>query len=262
MLRAFIAADPRSGQAHYLLAYTLLRENMPKESLSEYTRAAALQTPSAEDLKNVGQAYVLLNDYDDAARWMSRAIDMDPKDAEIWYSLGRLRYSEQKYSEAVDCFRKALLLAPENVKAENNLGLSYEGLNRQDDAIAAYRQAIAWQHADATSKGSEQPLLNLAIALLHEGNAAEAQPLLLRAVTIAPNDSRVREQVGHLYLQQGSFVEAAAQLEAAVRIEPQQSNLHFLLGQAYRHLGRQREAKEQFNLAAELAKPSEVPNPN
>jgi tetratricopeptide (TPR) repeat protein len=253
VLRSYLLTDARSGQARYMLAYGLLRQNRPKESLEEYTRAAGVQAPSAEDLKNVAQAYVLLSDYTDADRWMSRALEMDRSDAEIWYSLGRLRYSEQKFGEAAQCFEQTLKLAPKNVKAEYNLGLAFEGLNRTDDAVIAYRQAIAWQEAGPPEKVSEQPLLDLAIVLLHQGKLDEAQSLLLRAVAIAPADVRIREQLGQLYMQEGNFAEGGKHLEIATRLDPGKSNLHFLLGQAYRHLGRQQDAKAQFDAAARLA---------
>jgi tetratricopeptide (TPR) repeat protein len=252
-LRAHLLTDARSGQARYMLAYALLRQNRPKESLEEYTRAAGVQTPSAEDLKNVAQAYVLLGDYTDADKWMSRALEMDRSDPEIWYSLGRLRYSEQNFGEAAQCFEQTLKLAAKNVKAEYNLGLAFEGLNRTNDAVIAYRQAIAWQEAGPPEKVSEQPLLDLAIVLLHRGKLDEAQSLLLRAVAIAPEDARIREQLGQLYMQEGNFAEAGKHLEIATRLDPGKSNLHFLLGQAYRHLGRQQDAKAQFDAAARLA---------
>ena len=255
-LRAYLTTDPRSGQARYMLAYALLRQNKPKDSLQEYTRAAALQTPSAQQLRSVGQDYVLLEDYADAGKWFTRAIQMNPSDPDNWYSLGRLRYTEQRYVDAADNFQRALSLAPGSAKVENNLGLAYEGLNRTDDAVAAYRQAIAWQDAGPTAGVSEQPLLNLAIVLVHRGEAAEAQRLLVRAVAIAPEDARIHEQLGQLYLGQGNFAKAAAALEAAVRLDPERSNLHFLLGQAYRHLGRQQDAKKQFDAAATLANPT------
>jgi Flp pilus assembly protein TadD len=259
-LRAFLLTDELSADARYLLAYSLLRENKPKDALAEYTRAAGLRTPSAEDLKNVGQAYVLLEDYADAGRWMTRAVAMDGNDPDIWYGLGRLRYSEQKYLEAADCFRRVLALAPRSVKAENNLGLAYEGLNRTDDAVAAYRQAIAWQDAAAGSsvaagaqKLSEQPLLNLAIVLMHRGSLEQAQGLLARAVAIAPDDARIHEQLGQVYMRQENFADAAKHFEAANRLSPGSSNLHFLLGQAYRRLGRALDAKREFETAARLA---------
>jgi Flp pilus assembly protein TadD len=256
LLRTYLVGDPRSGQAHYLLAYTLLRQNKPKDSLQEYTRAASLETPNAEQLREVGQAYVLLDDTSDAGKWFLRSIEMDGSDPEGWYNLGRLRYTEQRFSDAVDLFKHALTLAPGSVKVENNLGLAYEGLNRTDDAVIAYRQAIALQNAGPPERASEQPLLNLAIVLVHRAKLAEAQPLLLQAVHIAPQDPRIHEQLGQLYMQQGNYVEAEKYLETATHLDPEKSNLHFLLGQAYRHLGRQQEAKTEFDASARLANPS------
>ncbi len=187
-LRTYLVTDSRSGDARYLLAYALLRQNKPKDSLEEYTRAAAVQTPTAEQLREVGQDYVLLDDTTDAEKWIRRSLEMSPADPEGWYSLGRLRYTEQRFGDALECFNRAIALAPGSVKVENNLGLAYEGLNRTDDAVIAYRQAIAWQDAGPPQRASEQPLLNLAIVLLHQGKLGEAQSLLLRAVLIAPQD--------------------------------------------------------------------------
>jgi Flp pilus assembly protein TadD len=257
-LRTYLVIDPGSGQAHYLLAYALLRQNKPKDSLEEYTRAAALQAPTAEQLREVGQDYVLLDDSADAGKWIIRSIEMNESDPEGWYSLGRLRYTEQQFGDALDCFKRAIALAPGNVKVENNLGLAFEGLNRTDDAVIAYRQAIAWQDAGPPKKVSEQPLLNLAIVLLHRGKLADARSLLLRAVGIAPQDPRILEQLGQLYSQQANYAEAAKYLETATRLDPEKSNLHFLLGQAYHHLGRQGEAKTEFDAAARLANSSAI----
>ena len=257
LLRTYLVRDPRSGQAHYLLAYSLLRQNKPKDALEEYTRAASLETPNAEQLREVGQAYVLLDDTADAGKWFLRSIEMNSSDPESWYNLGRLRYTEQRFSDAVDSFKHALTLASGSVKVENNLGLAYEGLNRTDDAVIAYRRAIALQDAGPPERASEQPLLNLAIVLVHQAKLAEAQPLLLQAVHIAPQDPRIHEQLGQLYMQQGNYVEAEKYLETATHLDPEKSNLHFLLGQAYRHLGRQQEAKQEFDAAARLANPSQ-----
>lgn len=252
-LRIYLASDARSAQARYLLAYSLLRQNKPKDSLQEYTRAAALQTPSAVQLREVGQDYVLLGDYPDAGKWFQRSLDLNGRDPESWYSLGRLRYTEQRFADAADCFQRALVLAPGNVKVEDNLGLAYEGINRTDDAVAAYRQAIAWQEAGSPEKVSEQPLLNLAIVLMHRGSLAEASSLLTRAAAIAPNDSRIQEYLGQVLMQESNYLEAEKHLASAVRLDPGQSNLHYLLGQAYRRLGRLKDAKAEFDIAARLA---------
>lgn len=253
VLRIYLAQNGGSAAAHAMLAYALLRENKPRESLGEYTRAASIAKPSAEMLERVGQDYGLLGDWKDADKWTLLAVQMDPSDADAWYSLGRIRYTDQRFSDALSCFQRVLKLSPKNVKAENNLGLAYEGLNRTDAAVTAYRQAISWQNEGAPDQKSEQPLLNLGIVLIHRGALDEAEPLLTEAATIAPKDPRILEQLGQLHLQKTDYVAARRELQRACEFDPKNSGLHFLLGQAYRHLGQQQQAKAEFAISAQLA---------
>jgi Flp pilus assembly protein TadD len=255
LLRTYLSTYEQSGQGRFLLAYVLLRLNEPKESLTEYTRAAQIQRPSAEDLKNVALDYVLLEDYEDAEKWMKHSVKMNEKDPDAWYGLGRILYTKQRFQGAADCFEKALALDPMSVKAEDNLGLAYEGLNRTEDAIKSYQAALALEENSKESSGkppSEQPMLNLAIILIHHGRTEEALPLLIKAASISPRDPKILEQLGHLYLQQGSLEQAQHEFEEAVFLSPDNSAFHFLLGQVYRRQGLDDKAKTEFARAAEL----------
>jgi Flp pilus assembly protein TadD len=256
VLREQLRTQPRDADATYELAYCLLREDHPADALKVYTAAAALRKPSSAELVSVGQAYAVLGDDADADKWTLQALREDPKNAQAWYSLGRIRYTDQRFADAAACYKHVLELSPHNVKAQNNLGLAYEGQNRSAEAEAAYRQAIAWQDAEPAAEGGEQPLLNLAIILLHRGDTSQAEPLLVKAAQIAPKDPRIHEQLGHLYLQETRFDLAAKEFEQAIAEDPKNSGLHFLLGQAYKHLGRAQDAQAQFAAAAELAKPA------
>lgn len=251
-LRADLARDDRSAGAYYLLAYALLRQNRPKEALEQYTLAAGLKTPTVDELNDVAKAYVLLEDYSDADKWLGRSLEMNQKDPETWYNLGRLRFTEQRFAAALDCFKRALELAPSNAKVENNLGLAYYGLNRTEEAETAYRQAIHWQEAGPPEDVNEQPLLNLGILLVEQGKLTEAKALLARAVLIAPREPRIHEQLGQISMRQGNFSDAEEEFQKAVQLDPGKPNMHFLLGQAYRRQGRQQDAKREFDMAAHL----------
>jgi Flp pilus assembly protein TadD len=242
ILRPLIAADPKSAEPHYLLAYALLREDKPDESLREYTSGAALRAPTGGELRNVALDYVLLKDLNDAERWMNRSLEMDDKDAETWYAMGRLHYTQGRYSDAMNCFEKTLALNPRSVKGENNLGLAYEALNRNDDAVQAYRTAIALQKNDPAP--SEQPLLNLAILL--------TQSLLEQAAHIAPKEPRIHENLGQIYLRTGRAADAVTEFGMAVTLSPNNSRFHFLLGQACRRSGDSARAREEFAKSAAL----------
>ena len=248
--RAFLAGDDDSADGHYLLAFILFREDKPKPSLAEYTRAAALQRPTAEQLRFVAYDYVLANDYADADTWMTRAVTWKPDDSELWYGLGRIKNTENRFAEGADCFKHALALSPKLVKAEDNLGISYEGLNRTDDAIAAYRTAIAWQQG--VPDPSEQPLLNLGKLLADGNQMAQALPLLEQAEAIAPKNAVIHAALGRVYTREGNAGAAQRELEQAVALAPNNAGYHFQLGQAYRNARLTEKAKVEFDAAAQL----------
>jgi len=250
VLREAAKADPHSADAAYLLAYTLLRLNKPKDSLAEYTAAAKLRTPDSKELKHVSDAYVLLNDLDDADRWMLRAVRMDDKDADAWYGLGRIRYTEQRFKDALQCFQKTLELAPRTVKAGDNLGLAYEGLNETGEAIQAFRTAIEWQQGAAHP--SEQPLLNLGTVLVEQGDVDGALPLLEQAAKIAPGDAKICEQLGNAYTAKGRLGEAEKEFRSAVGTVPDSAAYHYLLARVLHREGKEAESKAEFARAAAL----------
>jgi Flp pilus assembly protein TadD len=249
-LRQVVDRSQPCPEAHFLLAYDLLRQNLPRQSLAEYTAAARLRTPGSEDLRNVALDYVLLDDYPDAGHWIQRALSLDANDSENWYVLGRIRYSTGKFQDAVDAFEHTLRLTPESVKAENNLGLAFEALNEVDKASEAYRRAIAF--GERSGKQSEQPMINLAIVLTHRSDTDGALALLTRAVVLAPQDARAREHLGQVYAELNELPQAQEQLEKAVSLSPSDARLHFQLGQVYRREGISDKAKAEFARAATL----------
>ena len=139
-LRTYLEKNPSSAEGHFLLGYTLFREQRPKDSLAEFTEGAKYQRPQASDLKIVAADYVVLGDLADADKWLTMVANETPKDADAWYLLGRTKYNENRFDEAIEAFQRTLTLRPGDVKAENNLGLSYQGLNRLDDARNGFRK--------------------------------------------------------------------------------------------------------------------------
>ncbi len=251
LLRTELALHPDSAPALYALGEVLFREDHPKESLATFTRAAAQAHPSAESLRLVALDYVLLNDYSDADRWITVAAQQDQQDSEIWYSMGRIKYTENRFQEAEESFKKSLALAPRSVKAENNLGLTYEALNRPEDAIQAYRLAIAWQQGAATP--SAQPLLNLGSLETDRNALDDALALLLQAEAIAPGDGKIHGALGKLFIRRQELPEAQKELEQAVAKTPDSAALHFQLGQVYRKEGLEERSKQELKRAAELS---------
>jgi tetratricopeptide (TPR) repeat protein len=250
LLRSYLADRPDSADAHYLLANTLFHESRPADSLVEYNSAAHLRRPEADDLMNVALDYVLAHDYQSADKWITEAVHLAPENGNAWYVLGRVLYSEEKFDGAAGAFQEALKRMPGSVKAENNLGLAYEGLYQPEKAIAAYRQAIEWQKNDL--QPSAQPYINLGKLLVEEDHADEGFPFLLRGEQLAPGDEKIHFLIGELYKRQGDLKKAQDELEEAVEIDPKDSAAHFLLGGVYRSEGLLDKANAEFALLDRL----------
>jgi tetratricopeptide (TPR) repeat protein len=261
MVRKYLSQQDASADGHYLLGYILSREVKAKESLAEYTRAAQLRPPTANDLKMVAVDYVLLGDFVDADRWLTKALSLDPSDADGWYYLGRTKYNENRFSEAIDAFHRCLNLDSHNVKAEDNLGLSYAGLNQAPEAIQAYQTAIAWEAS--MSKKDAQPYLNLGMLLAEQEHPDAGLSYLQQAVALAPQNAKAHEQLGRAYLKLKRLKDSQGELEQAVQLAPNSSSLHYQLGVNYRDQGLKDQAKKEFDRCTELnATHSSIETPN
>ena len=284
-VREFLRTHPNSADGHFLLGHILFREiqaeaildrqlalqtqggmggamaipepALPKDreekaraSLEEFTAGAKYRDPSAADLKIVAFDYIVLGDYADADKWLTKMLEWTPNDSDGWYNLGRTKYNENRFAEAIIAFQQCLKLDPRNVKAEDNLGLSFAGLGRNEEAAAAYRQAIAWQ---AQSLGrNPHPYIDLGSLLIDENRPRDAVTLLLQAIEIDARDSKAHELLGKAYTRLEEFPKAQVELEKAVELSPQTPNLHCMLAPVYRKRGLAEKAKAEYNRCATL----------
>lgn len=258
-VRQYLDQHRDSANGHFLLGHILFRQQKPEASLAEYTQGAKFHDPNAFDLKIVALDYVLLGAYADADRWLTRSLELDPKDSQGWYYLGRTKYNENRFEEAVEVFLKCLQLDPKNVKAEDNLGLAYQGLGRTEDAISAYRNAIAWQSGMLEKQFG--PFLNLGILLLDQNQTDDAISYLLQAVEISPQEPKTHEQLGKAYSRRNELPKAQAELEKAAALAPESASLHFMLGQVYRKQGLTEKAKIELERSAALNASAGQPKP-
>jgi len=279
LVRQYLQTHPDSADGHFLLGHILFREiqsearlktsfegiqvlgagasparhseEKARASLAEFTHGAKFRDPSAADLKVVAFDYVLLGDYVDADKWLTKMLAWTPGDADGWYLLGRTKYNENRFAEAVDAFQRCLKLDPRNVKAEDNLGLSYAGFGRREEAAAAYQQAIALQ-SEATLK-NPGPYIDFGDLLLDENRIEEAVSYLLQAIGVAPRESRAHELLGKAYTRLEELPRAQSELEKAIELSPQKANLHCMLAPVYRKQGFADKAKIAFDRCANLA---------
>lgn len=117
---------------------------------------------------------------------------------------------------------------------------------RHDEAIARARSGLR--------QGLEHPLLlNLAaLGLEREGRAAEAEPLLRRAVETAPGDVSCRNALGLCLLGLSRPQEALEQFDAVLGLDPELAYAHVNRGNALHALGAAAAAERSYRRALDI----------
>ncbi len=263
-LKRYLEAHPTDSEASFLRGYVLFREDRAAPSLEAYTHAATLATPHADDLKIVALDYVLLHDDASAVRWLERSLQMNGGDPEAWYFLGRAFFSQSRFAEAEHAFLEALRLDPAELRARNNLGLTYEAENRPTDALREYQEAVAQDRAARSGAAAvaaksppaaeteAQPYLNLGSLLVLQNRSAEAVPILRESTAMSTACVACHLELGRALVREGKLAAARVEFEVAVKLKPEDPALHYELGQLYQRSGDQAAAKVELARSKEL----------
>jgi tetratricopeptide (TPR) repeat protein len=249
-LQSYLSMNSGSDDALYLLGYVEFRVDKPQQSLETFARANKIRPPQASDLKIAALDYVLLNDFGSAARYLEESLRMDSADNEALYHLGRVRYQQNRFDLAITAFKTLLQREPQNGKAENNLGLCLEATGNTDEALAAYRDAIAMDQKAGIH--SEQPYLNLGKLLNTLNREDEALVELDEAKRIDEGSAPVHYELGRAQFALNHLREARMELERAAVLDPQNSSTHYLLGRVLSRMGKMEEAAAQFKMTENL----------
>ena len=248
-LRGELRKQPESPDLLYRLALVLRQEGKARASLDAYTQAAGYRVPNPGELRSVALDYVVLNDYEDAIRWLERALKMDPSNVEVLYSLGRCYYSKDRFLDAGRMFERVLAIEPTHLKAEENLGLVFDATNRPEQAEEALRKAAAWAGSE---ESDEWPFLHLGGFLVDRDREAEAVEPLRTAVRIRATCAACHGKLGRSLLATGDLAAGVAELEVATRLDPHDPKAHFELGRALRQAGQNERAREEFAASQKL----------
>jgi Flp pilus assembly protein TadD len=110
-----------------------------KGAVEAYLESIKIDPKSAEVFFSLGSAYLKLDKNNDAARAFKQAVQVEPDLAEAQYGLGLASFRLKRYSDAVAAFKKATNLSPKMAKAHFGLAAAYQELRQSDSVIEEYR---------------------------------------------------------------------------------------------------------------------------
>jgi tetratricopeptide (TPR) repeat protein len=240
---------PRDADWITLLAEVRLGQNRTREALELIAEANLIAGDSASRFMLISLAQSQAGHMDRAEPPIRAAIRLDPNNATAHYFLARLLYTDNRFDEAIVETQKTIDLAPDFVRAYENMGLCYEGKYRLDEAEHWYLQAI--DHEAAVGNKTEWPMLDLAILLIHENRYPDAKPYLEKALAINPQNTQALVQLGTLLEFSGETKAALDEYRAAIRsehanLQPGLASAYYKAARLARKLGYTEEAEQDF----------------
>ena len=160
------------------------------------------------------------------------ALRLDPQDAEVADDLGMALATAGRSDEALAALRDAARLDPRDPKPHNNLGNVLAGRGMTEEAIAEYDEALRLdpRYPDAHN--------NLANVLAQAGRLGDAIAHYREAVRGDPDFLEAHRNLGVLLAARGHVADALAEDEAALRVRPDDPEAHYEAANALVALGR------------------------
>jgi len=165
------------------------------------------------------------------------ALEIDKKNPAAYYGLGQVLMSRRSYSEAVDCFEKALTHAPSANRIHYSLAMAYRGMGDVEKAKSHLTQQgpVGVRVSDPLVDGLQDLIKGERLHLIRGKQAADAKRYseavdeFRKAVAANPKSVVARVNLGAALSQIEDLEGAAQQFDEALRIEPQRANAHYNL---------------------------------
>jgi tetratricopeptide (TPR) repeat protein len=157
--------------------------------LASLRQAAELEPQNALYHNAVGAVLLNIERFPDAQAEFDKAVAIDPTYADAYHNLGSALAGEGKWEEAIGAYKKALAQAiyarPQNTY--NNLGYAYWALDRRKEAEEAFRAALQLEPKLVPSH------FWLGVLLEKEGRKAEAKTHFQAARDLEPGSMLGRQ---------------------------------------------------------------------
>jgi tetratricopeptide (TPR) repeat protein len=150
-----------------------------RDSRTLWTHALEAGRPSAFAYNNLGMLDGIAGDHESAIACFRASLAIQPEQGNAWFNLGLTQALDRHYAEAAESFEMARRWKKPAWTPLISLGDLYlNRLDRIDDAVAVYREAVADVESGGPRSFAPYPYLGLGLALTRRGDRESARPYL------------------------------------------------------------------------------------
>jgi tetratricopeptide (TPR) repeat protein len=221
LLLKAVGHEPANYEAWFDLGFVENGLGKVDESIVAYRKSVAAKPDVFESNLNLG-LQLAKTGQPDAEQFLRAATQLKPTSHAVegqyraWLSLGHV-LALSKPAEAVDAYRKAAGLQPNEAEPHVAAGQVLEKQQHYADSEEEYKRALAIDPAS-------DALTGLANAYMQERRFPEAEEYLRKLVNVHPDEAAPYIQLGGVLAAQGKNEAAIAELQAGLKISPNDFN--------------------------------------
>lgn len=257
---AALQRSPEDVDLLYLAAWLRYRRNETKDSMILLSKAYRFAPKDWRLHQLFALNYISFDMLDTAKLSLLQAIALNPRNAELYYQLGRLYYTQNRFEDSLESMKSALSIVPDYPEVYDSLGLTYEALRDDKQAAECYAKAIDLDRNLGIR--DEWPLIDYGTFLIQRESPRESLPLLSQALQFNPASTKANYQMGRALRALGRKAEAEKYFEKAIQLDPSFSSAYYQLASLMRDRGdrdRFRVLISQFRALVEKEKESRKP---
>lgn len=163
--------DPDHFNAHNLLGSAYFTNGEFERSVEAYEKAKALKPEVAEIHRNLGLAYFEMKELEKAEAALRKAFEMSG-DAEAVFYLARTAYNREDYEAALDWALKAIQKNSKNAAFYNLKGAVLNQMGRYPEALGSFQAGLVLAPDDVNIQ------INLGVAYINNEEPEKGRAIL------------------------------------------------------------------------------------
>ncbi len=244
------------GEAYWRKFYASKEVEYADLAVASCEQAFALNARLAPVNTALGMVHAGTGKYEEAVQDFSRALDINPTDADAYRGLARAYESLELFNEAEVTFKKAIKLKPDYWAGYNDLGVYYYRHGRFEEAIKEFQNVIRLTPDNSRGYNNIGGIYYMLERWEKAGEMFEQSFRLQQSYLVASN-------LGTLYFIEGKFTQAAEMYKTALEMNENDFLIWGNLASAYYWIpGERKNAQKYYQKAIELAEKQRLINPN
>jgi tetratricopeptide (TPR) repeat protein len=224
LLLAVAAAQTGNAAAIYREGLAELDQEHPYRAIELFKQAQTLNPSYIDPLISLATAYYYMDEYDEALRYVQKAIPLGKDNTRLLNINGRILLALGKTAEAATIFKTILAREPYNVDAL--LGIAEFDLSRGDEinALSQYQKSLQYNPKD------RRILLSLSLMYETKGDRNKSEQYLLKALDAWAESPMVQAMAAEYYLRRQDWAQALFHAQTALALAPGYGKALQLLG--------------------------------